>query len=259
MNNAFEKDVKQIQKLVNNAQKKTGNLMALNDGGAMPDKKLQQTLEQTMGYFESATLELRKLCERHTPGIGVFGAKPLAKQELPTGSIEIAGCGWVHMQINTLLPHCRYQSPEWLSDTIRYLLVKYMMETEFHLRFKKLMVVIDEHSNIHDRHVFDQDNKGWKAVSNALKGLVIDDDDQYHMSIILMSEVSSENVCHITLMPPESAPQFFSMHMSDRAYLPLEPSVEVDMKTAYPFIERVRKTDGSNVWKMLSFQGFPAR
>ena len=49
MNNAFEKDVKQIQKLVSNAQKKTGNLMALNDGGTMPDKKLQQTLEQTMG------------------------------------------------------------------------------------------------------------------------------------------------------------------------------------------------------------------
>ena len=157
--NTYENDVKRIQKLVNNAQKKTGNLMALNDGGAMPDKKLQQTLEQTMGYFESATLELRKLCERHAPGIGVFGGKPLAKQELPTGSIEIAGCGWVHMKINTLLPHCRYQSPEWLSDTIRYLLTKYMTVTDLHVRFKRMMLVIDEHSNIHDRHVFDQDNK----------------------------------------------------------------------------------------------------
>ena len=225
----------------------------------MPDKKLQQTLEQTMGYFESATLELRKLCERHAPGIGVFGGKPLAKQELPTGSIEIAGCGWVHMKINTLLPHCRYQSPEWLSDTIRYLLTKYMTVTDLHVRFKRMMLVIDEHSNIHDRHVFDQDNKGWKAVSNALKGLVIEDDDQYHMSVVLMSQESNENVCHISLVFPEAAGEFFSMHMKGRAYQPLEPSVEVDMKTAYPFIERVRKTDGSHVWDLLKLQAFPSR
>ena len=29
--------------------------------------------------------------------------------------------------------------------------------------------MIDEHTGIEGRHIFDQDNKGWKAVSNAIK------------------------------------------------------------------------------------------
>lgn len=42
-----------------------------------------------------------------------------------TGSVEAFGYGWLHITINTLLPHCRYQSPNWLSDTIRRLLDSY--------------------------------------------------------------------------------------------------------------------------------------
>ena len=78
------------------------------------------------------------------------------------------------------------------------------------------------------RHVFDQDNKGWKAVSNALKGLVIDDDDQYHLSVHMMSSRSAENVCHISLVLPESAEEFFRFHQKGIAYSPLEPSVMVN-------------------------------
>ena len=79
------------------------------------------------------------------------------------------------------------------------------------------------------------------------------------MSVVLLSQESNENVCHISLVFPEAAREFFSMHMKGRAYQPLEPSVEVDMKAAYPFIERVRKTDGSNVWYLLKLQAFPSR
>jgi hypothetical protein len=41
--------------------------------------------------------------------------------------------------------------------------------------------VVDEHSSINCRRVFDQDNKGWKAIPNALKGRVIPNDDQYSL------------------------------------------------------------------------------
>ena len=44
------------------------------------------------------------------------------------------------------------------------------------------MLIIDEHTAMEGRHIFDQDNKGWKAVSNAIKGRLIPDDDQ-HISI----------------------------------------------------------------------------
>ena len=36
--------------------------------------------------------------------------------------------------------------------------------------FERAMLMIDEHTAMEGRHIFDQDNKGWKAVSNAIKG-----------------------------------------------------------------------------------------
>ena len=132
------------------------------------------------------------------------------------------------MQIDTLLPHCRYMPATWLTDTVRQLLTAYTQHTNFRLYFKQMLLVIDEHSDVDGRHVFDQDNKEWKAVSNALKGLVIDDDDQYHLSVHMMSSRSAENVCHISLVLPESAEEFFKFHQKGIAYSPLEPSVMVN-------------------------------
>ena len=153
--------------------------------------------------------------------------------QLPSGHIEIAGAGWVHMQIDTLLPHCRYMPATWLTDTVRQLLTAYMQHTNFRLHFKQMLLVIDEHSDVDGRHVFDQDNKGWKAVSNALKGLVIDDDDQYHLSVHMMSSRSAENVCHISLVLPESEEEFFRFHRKGIAYRPLEPSVALCPSTSF--------------------------
>ena len=109
----------------------------------------------------------------------------------------------------------------------------YMQRTNFRLHFKQMLLVIDEHSDVDGRHVFDQDNKGWKAVSNALKGLVIDDDDQYHLSVHMMSSRSAENVCHISLVLPESEEEFFRFHRKGIAYRPLEPSVALCPSTSF--------------------------
>lgn len=115
----------------------------------------------------------------------------------------------------------------------RQLLTAYTQRTNFRLHFKQMLLVIDEHSNVDGRHVFDQDNKGWKAVSNALKGLVIDDDDQYHLSVHMMSSRSAENVCHISLVLPESEEEFFRFHRKGIAYRPLEPSVALCPSTSF--------------------------
>ena len=67
----------------------------------------------------------------------------------------------------------------------------------------------------HGRHIFDQDNKGWKAVSNAIKGRIIPDDDQYTLSVALLSTRSRQNVCHITVLDMKDAPNFFSARAGD--------------------------------------------
>lgn len=229
-------DAQKMRNLIEHALQKVNSLAALADGGRLREEKLQLTLEETAQYFEAATLTLRAICERHMPGVGGYGKPEELRYQHPSGHIEIAGAGWVHMQLDTLLPHCRYLPAAWLTDTVRRLLNAYMQHTHFRLHFKQLLLIIDEHSDVDGRHVFDQDNKGWKAVSNALKGLVIDDDDQYHLSVHMMSSRSAENVCHISLVLPESAEDFFRLHRNGMAYQPLEPSVTLCPSNAFQFV-----------------------
>jgi len=80
------------------------------------------------------------------------------------------------------------------------------------------MLVIDEHTSIEGRHIYDQDNKGWKAVSNAVKGRLIPDDDQHTLAVALLSTQDTKcECCHITLLPLEDAHDFFAAHSSDYA------------------------------------------
>ena len=211
----FTVETKKIQSVIAKASQKAGALSALSDGGKMSREKLQLTLEETAYFFEAATLHLRALCETQMPGIGGYGRRDGLEFQLPSGHIEIAGAGWVHMQIDTLLPHCRYMPATWLTDTVRQLLTAYMQRTNFRLHFKQMLLVIDEHSDVDGRHVFDQDNKGWKAVSNAIKGRVIPDDDQYTLSVAMLSTRSCQNVCHITVLDMKDAPDFFSARSGD--------------------------------------------
>ena len=209
----IKKDMAKIQALVGNAFAATGSLVALSDGGVMSEAKLQQALEQTAAEFEKAALQLRVLCETHSPGKGGYGKRPQAPFSAVTGHVEKMGYGWLHLELDTLLPHCRYQSPVWLTDTIRRLLDDFEARgnpiPHFH---ERAMLIIDEHSLVPGRRVFDQDNKGWKAISNALKGRAIPDDDQYTLAVSLISTPSPENLCHITLLDFQDASDFFALH-----------------------------------------------
>lgn len=216
--NDMKRDLIRIQELVGMAFSETGSLVALTDGGQMNPNKLQKTLEQTMEQFERTTLELRRLCERYSPGAGGFAHKPVLPAADVAGNVESFGYGWLHITLHTLLPHCRYQTPNWLSDTIRCLLDEYETCGKKLPFYSRAMLVIDEHTGIEGRHIYDQDNKGWKAVSNAIKGRLIPDDDQHTLAVALLStECFEHECCHITLLPLEDAHDFFAAHSSDYA------------------------------------------
>lgn len=216
--NGLKQDMARIQELIGTAFAQTGCLVALSDGGMMSPEKLQQTLEQTMEHFERSALELRRLCEQYSPGVGGYGNRARAPGQEIAGHVEILCEDWLHICLNTLLPHCRFQSPNWLTDTIRRLLDHYEAQGKPLPRYKRALLVIDEHSSIGGRHVFDQDNKGWKAVSNALKGRVIEDDDQYTLNVALVSKMSKETACHITLLEQRDAADFFSLRSGDHGF-----------------------------------------
>jgi hypothetical protein len=73
------------------------------------------------------------------------------------------------------------------------------------------MLIIDEQCDIDSRQIFDQDNKGWKAIPNALKGRVIRDDDQFSLGIMLTSTRSNKTACHIYLIPNEDIGDFIAV------------------------------------------------
>lgn len=216
---SFKKDTERIQALAGEALTKTGALVALANGARQNPAKLQQTLEDTLYFFEESVLELRRLCEAHAPGVGGYGGRRSAvPPESVAGSVERLGDCWLHITLHTLLPHCRYQPPTWLSDTIRCLLDGYEAQGGILPHFQSALLVLDEHSCISGRKVYDQDNKGWKAVSNALKGRVIPDDDQYTLNVALLSSNSTDNITHIILMDQADAGDFFSLRC--RGYAP---------------------------------------
>ena len=211
----LRRDMARIQELIGAAFGQTGGLVAMADGGIMPPEKLQRTLEQTMENFEQSVLELRRLCERYSPGVGGYGRRPVVTALPVIGRVELLCEDWLHIRLNTLLPHCRFQTSGWLMDTIRRLLDEYEAQGKALPRYERALMVIDEHSAISGRHVFDQDNKGWKAVNNAVKGRLIPDDDQYTLNVALLSQVSREATCHITLLEQRDAADFFSLRAGD--------------------------------------------
>lgn len=217
--NGLKKDIARMQDLTGDAFAATGRLAALADGTS--PEKLQKALEETSETFERSVLELRRLCEKHAPGAGGHGKRPVLPRMESSGFVERFGYGWLHIQINTLLPHCRYQPSEWLSDTIRRLLDDYEASGREPPFFQRALLVIEEHCGVDGRHIFDQDNKGWKAVSNAVKGRLVPDDDQFTLALALIAERSELNVCHITLLDVAETLDFFaarSSHSSAAAF-----------------------------------------
>ena len=210
-------DMARIQQLVGNAFTSTGALVALSDGGQMQPAKLRRILEHTMVNFESATVELRRLCEQYMPPASGIGQKPALPRREITGSVELIEYQWLHITLNTLLPSAAYQVPVWLSDTVRRLLDDYESGGRVLPYFHHALMVIDERSDVAGRRVYDQDNKGFKVISNALKGRVFPDDDQYTLGVALLSSRSSENVCHITILDRADAGDFFSLRVGDRS------------------------------------------
>ncbi len=205
-------DMKTIQSTISEAHLTCGRVLASLDAGSRDAANTAFTLDKMSAQFESAALSMRSLCEKHRPEASRGESKPALPAISLTGEAEVNEYGWLHITLNTLLPHCRYQTPAWLSDTIGRLLDEYERRDRRKLpRFERAALVIDEHCNIESRTIYDSDNKGWKAIPNALKGRVIKDDDQFSLSVSLITTKSDTPSCHIYLFPVEDTGDFFFM------------------------------------------------
>ena len=204
--------IQQIQAITFDAYKASGQAATLlNEQGFSPEV-LANSLEQTASQMEHGAVELRALCESCLPELLTIGRKPVLPPLDVAGSISVNEFGWLLMELNTLLPHCRFSTPVWLTDTITRLLDQYERRQGKLPMLDRALLVIEEFCDVDSRNVFDQDNKGFKAVSNAIKGRLVEDDDQFTLSVCLLSQrFSGAKSCHIYVLPLSEAGDFFSM------------------------------------------------
>ena len=161
--------------------------------------------------MESTTLMVRNLAEQFSARERNNGGAIPSGGGSITGFAEINEYGWLYIRLNMLLPHCRFQSTAYISDTIIHLLDQFESGGRKIPKFKNVHMVIDEHCDIENRQVYDQDNKSWKALPNAMKGRVFEDDDQFTLHLSLISSRSRNPCCHIYIMDQKDTPEFFGL------------------------------------------------
>lgn len=201
--------VRQIRSLVYQSFQMSNKLLAHLENSKSSPASTERHIEKMLSQMEMAVIDMRNLCEHDRPNELVRMGKPLLPDLSIAGSIDVNNYGWLHIRLNTLLPNCRFQTPAYLTHTIIKLLDGFEKSGGIIPRFEDAILIIDEHCDINSRTVYDQDNKGWKAIPNAIKGRIVPDDDQFTLELALLSTYSSETACHIYILPQAEAGEFF--------------------------------------------------
>ena len=203
----YKQDVQYVQERLIKAVQFASRLLM---NTASSDAQMSENIDGLLDAMERGTITARTILENHCPQIDFEKGK--ATQNTANdivGEVEITPEMWVHIKLNTLLPHCKYKTTPYLQDTISRLLKNYPGTFP---KYDKVFLAIIEHCNIQNRNAYDQDNKSWKQIPNALKGILFEDDDQFRLSLGLFSIFDDVPACHIYVMPIENVSSFmFSM------------------------------------------------
>jgi hypothetical protein len=209
MNDKLKTGLTSIKTMLVQSLRSVNSLAAMLENPESDPAMIAVQMDKLCARFEKGVIEMRNLCESERPNVTMDFAKPPLPNVSIAGSVGVHQYGWLHIELNALLPHCRFQTPSDLTDTIIRLLDAYEAVGNIVPRYEDAILVIDEHCDILARRVYDQDNKGWKAVPNAIKGRVVRDDDQFTLEIALLSTVCDEHSCHIYILPQADAGEFF--------------------------------------------------
>ena len=173
-------------------------------------QKITMFLDTALLKMELACMNTRRYAERIRP---TSPYKPTEQKVFYSkeiyGDVTLMDTGWLHIKLNTLLPNYKgIGGTQYVSDTITRLLDKFQKDGGKLPMFDKAFLAIVEHCDFECSEVFDHDNKGFKAVQNALKGRLFPDDDQFELSLGLFTVLDPEMSCHIYVLPEEKAADF---------------------------------------------------
>ncbi len=177
------------------------------------DKEISKGVEDFM-------CELENLCVKSRTVLSPYEYKQpigtsLGNARLPieiAGDIDITREGWVKITLNTLLPNCRQRISKYIGDTLGRLVESYPGDLPY---FEKAFMAIVEYCNDKNHIALDNDNKAWKMIPNSLKGSVIEDDNQFILSIGLFTKESDDLKCEVYIMPLDEGNIFMDLLTND--------------------------------------------
>lgn len=133
-----------------------------------------------------------------------------------SGTVEMIGSNWLHLRLETNLPGDKnHVEVKRVSNTVTNLLDCYAGYLGYLPQYEQAFVAIIEYANPVNvtrqgaATAFDNDNKGYRAIPNALKGRLFEDDNQFIMSLGLFTVDSDEDShCDIYIIPIEDVADF---------------------------------------------------
>ena len=161
-----------------------------------------RTADETLCAAETAVLTARRmfggLLEKGRQG------KPLRlvpHSAEVTGAMKVTRAGWTVIRLDTLLQNARHRTTGYIENSILELLKQWRGSGGVLPWYRHAFVIIAEHTDRKGGNIYDPDNREWKAVTNALKGVLFEDDDQFTVSLILDTIPDGKGYTEITVLP----------------------------------------------------------
>lgn len=153
--------------------------------------------------LENATLAARRYCSTFLKPTGHRHAQhilPYCTEE--NCSVQVTREGWTRIRLNTLLLSNRQRVTGYIESSLLRILHEHRVGGGNLPWYERAFVVITEHTDKRrsDR-TFDPDNKEWKCVLNALKGVLFEDDNSQTVSLILDSVPDGKGFTEVTVVP----------------------------------------------------------
>lgn len=153
--------------------------------------------------LENTTLAARRYCNAFLKPTGHRRARhilPYCTED--NCSVQITREGWTHIRLNTLLLSNRQRVTGYIESSLLRILHEHRSDGGNLPWYERAFVVITEHTEKRrsDR-TFDPDNKEWKCVLNALKGVLFEDDNSQTVSLILDSVPDGKGFTEVAVVP----------------------------------------------------------
>lgn len=185
--------------------------------GYRSEDKMNALLDAAMHQMELCCIRMRNVCEQLRPNVPKSeNSGRLYYHREVYGSVTLLDTGWLQITMDALLPHCKVVGgTQYVKDTITRLLDHFCREGGVLPQYEKAFLSIVEYCPKDASGVFDQDNKGFKGVINALKGRVFPDDNQFELSLGLFTVEDPVCRCEVTILPLDEASDFLYRHCSE--------------------------------------------